>query len=58
VPRDQVTTKQTLQGDYVEKLPVDRIQDVLALQPGVVASNGARTITIRVRPDRRGGDLH
>ncbi len=47
VPRDQVTTKQTLQGDYVEKLPVDRIQDVLALQPGVVASNGARTITIR-----------
>ena len=47
VPRDQVTTKQTLQGDYVEKLPVDKIQDVLALQPGVVASNGARTITIR-----------
>ncbi|HSE66567.1 MAG TPA: carboxypeptidase regulatory-like domain-containing protein, partial [Gemmatimonadales bacterium] len=47
VPRDQVTTKQTLQGDYVEKLPVDKIQDVLALQPGVVASSGARTITIR-----------
>ena len=35
VPRDQVTTKQTVTGDMVSKLPVDRIQQALALQPGV-----------------------
>jgi hypothetical protein len=38
VPRDAVTTKQTITGDYAEKLPVDRIQNVIALQPGVVIS--------------------
>ena len=36
VPRDAVTTKQTVTGDMVNKLPVDRIQQALALQPGVV----------------------
>ena len=35
VPRDVVTTKQTITGDGVSKLPVDRIQQALALQPGV-----------------------
>jgi len=45
VPRDAVTTKQTITGDYAEKLPVDRIQNVIALQPGVVISrNGAINI--------------
>ena len=36
VPRDVVTTKQTVTGDMVSRLPVDRIQQALALQPGVV----------------------
>jgi hypothetical protein len=45
VPRDAVTTKQGVQGDYVEQLPVDRITNVLALVPGVVVTdNGQLTI--------------
>ncbi len=47
VPRDEVTTRQRLQGDYVEALPADRINNVLALQPGVVASPGGGALSIR-----------
>ncbi len=47
VPRDQVTTKQTLQGDFVEKLPVDQDPGRPGAAAGRRASNGARTITIR-----------
>lgn len=47
VPRDAVTTKQSVTGEYTEKLPVDRITNVLALQPGVVASAGGGTLSIR-----------
>ncbi len=38
VPRDAVTTKQNISGEYTEKLPVDRITNVIALQPGVVVN--------------------
>ena len=46
VPRDQVSTKQDVTGDVVSKLPVDRISQALALQPGVTqvtncSTNGA-----------------
>jgi hypothetical protein len=52
VPRDQVTTKHRLGGAFGDKLPVDRIQNALALQPGVVASNSGGTLSIRGgRPD-------
>jgi Carboxypeptidase regulatory-like domain/TonB-dependent Receptor Plug Domain len=45
VPRDAVTTKQTINGEYTEKLPVDRITNVIALQPGVVVNrNGGINI--------------
>jgi outer membrane receptor for ferrienterochelin and colicin len=45
VPRDAVTTKQTITGEYAEKLPVDRINNVIALQPGVVINrNGGINI--------------
>jgi outer membrane receptor for ferrienterochelin and colicin len=45
VPRDAVTTKQVINGEYTEKLPVDRIGDVIALQPGVVVNrNGGINI--------------
>jgi hypothetical protein len=47
VPRDAVTTKQNVTGDYADKLPADRIVNVLALQPGVVASAGGGTLSIR-----------
>lgn len=47
VPRDAVTTKQNVEGDYADQLPVDRISNVLALQPGVVASAGGGTLSIR-----------
>ncbi len=50
VPRDAVTTKQTISGDFTASLPVDRIASVLALQPGVV--QGPNGLTIRGgRPD-------
>ena len=39
VPRDEVASKQRIDGQFTEKLPVDRINSVLALQPGVVAAN-------------------
>jgi carboxypeptidase family protein/TonB-dependent receptor-like protein len=52
VPRDEVTTKQRVDGEFTDKLPVDRIGAVLALQPGVVAGADNATITVRGgRPD-------
>src|SRR5206468_5517902 len=42
VPRDEVTTKQRIDGAMVDKLPVDRINQVLQLQPGVSADNNGR----------------
>jgi outer membrane receptor protein involved in Fe transport len=47
VPRDEVTTKQRVDGYFTEQLPVDRINNVLLLQPGVVASAGGSTLSIR-----------
>ena len=57
VPRDAVSTKQIITGDMVQKLPVDRIQQALALQPGVVqvstcTSNPPCNPTISVRGGR------
>ena len=43
VPRDEVTTKQRIDGEFTSKLPVDRLNSVLALQPGVVASPSNNT---------------
>ena len=39
VPRDEVTTKQRIDGQFVDALPVDRLNDVLALQPGVAETS-------------------
>jgi hypothetical protein len=47
VPRDEVTTRQRLDGDYVAALPADQINNILALQPGVVASPGGGALSIR-----------
>ena len=47
VPRDQVASKPAVSGDMTDQLPVNRINDVLALQPGVVASSGNGTLSIR-----------
>ena len=47
VPRDEVTTKQRIDGEFTSNLPVDRLNNVLALQPGVVASPTNNTISIR-----------
>jgi hypothetical protein len=38
VPRDEVTSKQRVSGEFSRELPKDRLTDLLALQPGVVAS--------------------
>jgi hypothetical protein len=52
VPRDEVTTKQRISGDFTAQLPVDRMNEALALQPGVVASANGNTLSIRGgRPD-------
>ncbi|HEX5574702.1 MAG TPA: carboxypeptidase regulatory-like domain-containing protein, partial [Gemmatimonadales bacterium] len=37
VPRDEVTTKQRVNGEFADQLPVDQLRALLALQPGVVA---------------------
>ncbi|HEU4698968.1 MAG TPA: carboxypeptidase regulatory-like domain-containing protein [Gemmatimonadales bacterium] len=47
VPRDEVATKQRIDGEMAAKLPVDRINQVLALQPGVVANTGRSQLSIR-----------
>ncbi len=47
VPRDEVTTKQRIDGDFVENLPVDRVGQVLQLQPGVVGSTTGTNLSIR-----------
>ena len=37
VPRDEVTSKQRMDGGFARDLPIDRVNQLLALQPGVVA---------------------
>lgn len=52
VPRDEVTSKQRVSGEFARDLPVDRLQSLLALQPGVVADPDAIELSIRGgRPD-------
>lgn len=52
VPRDEVTTKQRMQGDFLEHLPVDRVNDLLALQPGVVATGERGPLALSIRGGR------
>ncbi len=40
VPRDQVTSKQMVDGTYTEGLPAQGLNNVFARQPGVMASPG------------------
>ncbi|MBW8771933.1 MAG: TonB-dependent receptor [Gemmatimonadetes bacterium] len=47
VPRDQVTSKPIVSGELTDQLPADRVNSVLALQPGVVASSNSSQISIR-----------
>ncbi|MGH7701760.1 MAG: TonB-dependent receptor [Gemmatimonadales bacterium] len=39
VPRDKVTSKQRVDGEFASNLPVDNINAVLRLQPGVTQDN-------------------
>src|SRR6476660_5574019 len=50
VPRDEVTTKQRIDGQFADQLPVDRINDVLQLQPGVTANNNGAFLFSGGRP--------
>jgi outer membrane receptor for ferrienterochelin and colicin len=48
VPRDEVTSKQRIDGQFTNDLPVDRLNGVLTLQPGVVAATpNGNTLSIR-----------
>lgn len=40
VPRDQVATRQLIDGGFADKLPVDNVSRILQLQPGVSTTNG------------------
>jgi hypothetical protein len=52
VPRDQVATKQLVDGTFTDNLPVDRIGAVFALQPGVMANSTGSSLSVRGgRPD-------
>lgn len=52
VPRDQVATKQLIDGTFTNNLPVDRLGAVFALQPGVMANSTGSSISVRgSRPD-------
>jgi hypothetical protein len=44
VPRDEVTSRQRVSGEFSRELPQDRLTDLLALQPGVVASEEGLSI--------------
>ncbi|HEX2251328.1 MAG TPA: TonB-dependent receptor [Gemmatimonadales bacterium] len=47
VPRDEVTTKQRVDGTFTEQLPVDRLENVLTLQPGVSGNPSGVGLSIR-----------
>ena len=38
VPRDNPTTKQIVNGDFVKQLPVNQLNQILSLQPGILPS--------------------
>jgi hypothetical protein len=53
VPRDAVTTKQAVNGEFVNKLPITRLQDVLTLQPGVIQTTTGGAMTgLQIRGGR------
>jgi hypothetical protein len=52
VPRDEVTTIQRVQGDFLEQLPVDRLNQLLALQPGVIATGQEGPLALSIRGGR------
>ena len=47
VPRDEVATRQRVDGSFTDRLPVDRLDQVLALQPGVTGNASGTGLTIR-----------
>jgi len=47
VPRDQVTSKQTISQSQIHNLPVEDLRSVLNLQPGVVESGKQKGVSIR-----------
>lgn len=47
VPRDQVTSKQLIDGGFTDKLPVDNLNAMFALQPGVMSNSSGSRISVR-----------
>ncbi|HRP07381.1 MAG TPA: TonB-dependent receptor [Gemmatimonadales bacterium] len=47
VPRDQVTSKQIIDGAFADKLPADNIVNILAMQPGVTANSNLSSFQVR-----------
>ncbi len=57
VPRDEVTTKQRVDGAFADALPVDNLNQVLQLQPGVIQDTDGGTLRPR-RPGERERHVH
>ncbi|MCE5272768.1 TonB-dependent receptor [bacterium] len=53
VPRDNVQSKQRLDSDFSESMPVERIEDALALKAGVVQNEAGR---FSIRGSRLGSE--
>jgi hypothetical protein len=47
VPRDQVTSKNILSGELVDRLPVSDVRELLTFSPGVVESGSGAGVSIR-----------
>lgn len=47
VPRDQVTSKDIVSGQLIDRLPVENTREALILEPGVVESGNGKGVSIR-----------
>lgn len=47
VPRDQVTSKQIIDGAFADKLPADNLVNILAMQPGITANSNLSAFQVR-----------
>jgi hypothetical protein len=47
VARDQMASKTKVPGELIRNLPLDRLQDLVTLQPGVVEARGQDGLSIR-----------
>ncbi len=47
VPRDQVTSRQIVDGDFAKGLPIDRMEKLFSLVPGVSSNSTGGSLSVR-----------